>query len=214
MGDTYRRTLFDKHGPAAFDRIKALSYGGMVFGLTFGALALELGLSVWTFVYSLAAAALTAGVSLALSKAAGDGWTAVAISGASTPSVAQFSYQQSLVMQGKLDEAIASFEAIIAESPDEIEPRVRAAELYRQRPDGARRAAELFREAQRNPSIAPGQDIYVTNRLVDLLAGPLGDPGRAVVELRRLIERYPESRPAAHARIALARLKQSMHDER
>jgi hypothetical protein len=206
----YKPTLFDRHGPAALDRIRALSYGAMVLGLTFGALALKTGFSVWTFVCPPVAAVVTAGVALLLSRAAGDGWHHVALSGASTPYEEQFSYQQSLVMQGKVNEALASFEDIIAADPKAIEPRIRAAELYAQSRDSARRAAELLREAQRIPSIAPGRDIYATNRLVDLLAGPLRDPGRAVIELRKLIDRYPTSTAAAHARHALARIKREM----
>ena len=206
----YKPTLFDRHGPAALDRIRALSYGAMVFGLTFGALALEIGISFWTFACSVLAAMATAGLAILLAKATGGGWQRVAMSGASTPYEEQFSYQQSLVMQGKVEEALASFEEIIAAAPGAIEPRIRAAELYAQDREGAQRAAELLREAQRIPSIAPGRDIYATNRLVDLLAGPLRDPGRAVVELRKLIDRYPTSTAAAHARDALARIKREM----
>lgn len=206
----YKPTLFDRHGPAALDRVRALSYGAMVFGLTFGVLALETGISIWTFVFALLAGAATAGLGFLFGKVAGDGWHRVAVSGASTPYEEQFSYQQSLVMQGKVDEALASFEEMIAATPDAIEPRIRAAELYSENREGARRAAELLRQAQRIPSIAPGRDIYATNRLVDLLMGPLGDPGRAVVELRKLIDRYPTSTAAAHARDALARIKREM----
>lgn len=210
MMTEYKPTLLDRHGPAAMDRVRALSYGAMVFGLTFGTLALEMGISFWTFAGSLGAALATAGLAIALSKATGDGWQKIALSGASTPYEEQFSYQQALVMQGKVNEALASFEEMIAATPDAIEPRIRAAELYAQDREGARRAAELLRQAQRIPSIAPGRDIYATNRLVDLLAGPLRDPGRAVVELRKLIDRYPTSTAAAHARDAIARIKREM----
>jgi len=206
----YKPTIFDRHGPAALERIRALSYGGMVFGLTFGVMALEVGFSVWTLVVPLVAAMATAGAAFFLGKAAGDGWTRIAVSGASTPYEEQFSYQQSLVMQGKVDEALASFEDIIAAAPDAVEPRILAADLYAREREGARRAAELFREAQRIRSIAPGRDIYATNRLVDLLIGPLRDPGRAVVELRKLIDRHPTSTAAVHARDALARIKREM----
>ena len=210
MMTEYKPTFFDRHGPAALDRVRALSYGAMVFGLTFGALALEIGISFWTFACSVLAALATAGLAIVLAKATGDGWQRVAMSGASTPYEEQFSYHQSLVMQGKVEEALASFEEMIAAAPDAIEPRIRAAELYGQNREGARRAAELLREAQRISSIAPGRDIYATNRLVDLLVGPLRDPGRAVVELRKLIDRYPRSTAAAHARDALARIKREM----
>ena len=183
MGE-YRRTIFDKHGPAALDRIRALAYGGMVFGLTLGVLALAMGrVSGWTFVFALVAGLATAGVSLLLGGVAGSGWTHLMMSGASTPYEEQYSYQQSLVMQGKVNEALASFEEAIARSPNDVELRVRAADLYAKDADGARRAAELLREAQKIPAIRAGQDIYATNRLVDLLIGPLGEPKRALVEL-------------------------------
>ena len=71
----YRRTIFDKHGPAALDRIRALAYGGMVFGLTLGVLALAMGrVSVWTLAYALVAGLATAGVSLLMGVVAGGGW--------------------------------------------------------------------------------------------------------------------------------------------
>ena len=44
-----------------------------------------------------------------------------------------------------------------------------------------------------------GQYAYATNRLVDLLTGPLNDPGRAMGELRRLIDRAPQSPAAVNA---------------
>ena len=210
MGE-YRRTIFDKHGPAALDRIRALAYGGMVFGLTLGVLALAMGrVSVWTLAYALVAGLATAGVSLLMGVVAGGGWTHLTMSGASTPYEEQYSYQQSLVMQGKVNEALASFEELIARSPNEVELRMRTADLYAKDADGAQRAAELLREAQKIPTISAGQDIYATNRLVDLLTGPLGEPKRALVELRRLIERYPTSGAAAHARAAIARLKKEL----
>ena len=46
------------------------------------------------------------------------------------------------------------------------------------------RAAELFREVQRIPGVTVGEDICVSNRLVDLLTGPLADRGKAMGELR------------------------------
>jgi len=144
-----------------------------------------------------------------LGKAAGGAAKALS-HGASTPYEKQYSREQTLVMQGKIDEALASFESMIRTGPQAVQPLIRAAELYIQYQRNAQRAAELLRQAQRVPTITPGEDVYATNRLVDLLAGPLGDPGRACVELRRLIERYPRSANAARAREALARIKQEL----
>src|SRR5262249_34200799 len=67
------------------------------------------------------------------------------------------------------------------------------------------------REIQRIPTVTPGEDIYATNRLVDLLTGRLGEPARALTELRRLIDKYPDLPAAIHARGALAALKERLH---
>jgi hypothetical protein len=205
----YQRTVFDRHGPVAVDRIRAMTYGSMVFGLTFGAIALAGGrVSFATVVWAAFAGGATAGATLFLSTAVAGGLERIAISGASTPYEDQYSYQDALVMQGKVSEALASYEDIIVTKPNDAAPRIRAAELYAREAEGVRRAAELLRAVQRLPDVPAGQDIYATNRLVDLLVGPLRDPGRAMVELRRLIERYPRTTAAAYAREALARLKQ------
>lgn len=127
--------------------------------------------------------------------------------GASTPYVNQFSYEQALVMQGRVDEAIASLEAAIAADPEMVSPRIKAAELYAREKQDARRAAEMFRDALKSPAITAGENIYATNRLVDLYIGPLEEPGRAMVELRRLIDTRPASAAADHARRSLAALK-------
>jgi hypothetical protein len=204
----YKRTLFDKHGAVAADYIKAVAYGAMVSSLSFGAFALASGGMSWTVVLvSLLAGAATTGAALALSIGVGSTWKRFMVDGTSTPYVEQYSYQQALVMQGKLDEALESFEAVIAEQPDLVSPRVKAAELYAREKREPRRAAELFREAQGIPAITAGEYVYVTNRLVDLFTGPLNQPGKALVELRKLIERYPGTAAALQARSALAELK-------
>ena len=56
----------------------------------------------------------------------------------------------------------------------------------------------------------PPSFVYATNRLISLYLGALADPGKAMGELRRLIDRYPASDVAVHARKALADLKREM----
>jgi hypothetical protein len=203
----YKRTLFDRHGPAASDYMRVWAYGGMVVLLTVAALALRVGFHWWTIPIGLAAGAAAGGFGLFITHTVGGTWKHLMVDGSSTPYTEQYSQQQALVMQGKLDEALASFETIIKEGPERVDARIRAAELYARDKGNHARAAELFREAQRIPSITQGQDVYVSHRLVDLLVGPLNEPGRALVELRRLIDRHPGSAAAARARDALAELK-------
>jgi hypothetical protein len=211
----YKPTFFDRHGPDGMLRLKSFAYGIMVLGLTvplFGAAAAKMSLGLLaTFLFipacSLVSGAATYATGLYVGNLIGDSVKQVTVGGASTPYEEQFSYQQALVMQGKVDEALESFEAIIAERPAAVDARVRAAELYAGKKANPRRAAELFRAAQSIPTISAGDDVYVTHRLVDLYTGPLGVPGRALVELRRLIDRYPKGTTADRSREALAKLK-------
>jgi hypothetical protein len=203
----YKKTLFDRQGPAAADFLRAGGYGFMVFGVVSGGSILFFGFSWMTIGLGALAGVATGGLGLALGGASGHAWKHLFVSGGSTPYAEQYSYQQALVMQGKLDEALESFEAVMKERPGAVDVRIRAAELYAREKGDNERAAALFREAQRIATITAGEDVYVSNRLVDLLAGPLQQSGRALVELRRLIEHYPNTAAASHARAALAQLK-------
>ncbi|HEX8946371.1 MAG TPA: tetratricopeptide repeat protein [Gemmatimonadaceae bacterium] len=203
----YKRTLVDRHGPAALDYVRAWAYGAMVSGITVAAFALRVGFKWWTIPVALCAGAAVSALGWLMAQTAGSAWKHVTVDGSSTPYTEQYSAQQALVMQGRLDEALASFESVINDEPNNVDVRIRAAELYARDAGNHQRAAELFRAVQRIPTIAQGQDVYVSHRLVDLLTGPLNDQGRALVELRRLIERYPGSAAADRARAALAILK-------
>lgn len=216
----YKPTFFDRHGPIAGEYLRAASYSAMAGIITattaflliagLGAapsLPLIVGLVIVAIVVAMGVYMLT----LSLSHAAGRTYQHLMMDGSSTPYEEQHSYQQALVMQGKLDEALESFEAVIAEQPASVTARIRAAELYARDRGNPRRAAELFRDVQRIESATAGQVIYATNRLVDLLTGPLDDPGRALVELRRLIDRFPGNPAVERAREGLKALKARVH---
>jgi hypothetical protein len=207
-------TFLDRHGPDGALLLRASGLGIFVGSVTAAALALRVGAHWWELPVGLAAGCLGGGGGLLFARAAGGVWNEVAMSGASTPYEEQYSRQDALVMQGKVDEALASFEGLIASQPEAVAPRVKAAELYVRERRNFERAADLFRNALQSPSISVGEHVYVTNRLVDLLIGPLAQPGRALVELRRLIDRYPGSPAAAQARQALATLKGRRNAER
>jgi hypothetical protein len=88
-----------------------------------------------------------------------------------------------------------------------VDVRIRCAELYAREAKRPDRAAELLRDAIRHPACTPSEEVYSANRLADLLSGPLGQPGRALVELRRLADRYPNSTVGERAREAIRTLK-------
>lgn len=207
----YRRTLFDRHGPAAGSMLRAWSYAAMVFAIAISA-SLLIGhrLSFVDVVVSAVLGAVVLAATSGLSGIASAGFHRIMVSGASTPYEEQFSLQESLVMRGQVEEALASFEAVIAERADAVAARIRAAALYASRGSNPQRAAVLLREVLRIPGLAARDDIAASNRLIELLAGPLGEPGRAMVELRRLIDRHPGTDAEARARLMLAELKEQM----
>lgn len=213
----YARSFLDRHGPDGTLWMKAAGFALPVFFLNllmWGLIADQIwhlgglvGAAV-ILLCSLASAALSA--YLGMRSAAGAAVVAKAVtfpSGAHTPYERQYSFQEAIVARGDIAGALESYEAVIAEQPGVVLPRVRAAELYAQRDRNPARAAELFREVRLSPLATPRDSLYASSRLVDLYDGPLDEPGRALVELRRIIELHPSSREAAHARAALPGLK-------
>lgn len=130
----------------------------------------------------------------------------VAPSGSTTPYEYAFSYEQALAAKGDVVGAIAAYEAYLRESPHNVEAHVQAAELHA-KSGNTTRAIELFRAVRNVPGVSSVRDVYASQRLVDLYRGPARDEGRALVELRRLVERYPDTDTAVRAREALGALK-------
>lgn len=195
--------------------MKAFSYGLLVFGVGLAGFPLILGklgfgLLILIPVTLIGSATLGYGAmkgGLRLTEMAGDATRFFTAGGSNTPYEDQFSEEQALVMKRDYATALALFEHRIAMAPGEPRVRIAAADLYRTYGENPKRAAELYRDVQRNPEIMTGHDVYVSNKLADLYLGPLKEPGRALVEFRRLIERYPGSVAAGHAKLALANLK-------
>ncbi len=216
-GPTYQSTWMDRVGADAGFKMRAAGYGLMVFGITTGAVFFVMaqgGGSIGWFAIVAAlviAAILGAFVSfLGLGLAQGSGTVMKAFtlpSGDSTPYEEQFSYQEAMLARGDFDGAMESFEAVIAERPEAIGARLKAAEHYAARRRNPKRAAELFLEVRKIAGVTTRDVIYATSRLIDLYDGPLQEPGRALVEMRRVIELYPDSEVARHARKALPGLK-------
>jgi hypothetical protein len=212
----YRPTLLDRLGPEGINRVKVLPAAGAAFVIAVIAGFYSLARLGWPVAVVISLVLLGASVIAALTwlaviklvDAAGEGLGAfIAPSGASTPAVPDYSYQDALVMRGKVATALESYEAIIAAAPGIVDARLRAADVYARHGGNPQRAAELFREVQRIPGASAADDLYASNRLVDLYVGPLRQPGRAIVELRRITQRHPASAAASHAERAIAELK-------
>ncbi|MBI3789886.1 MAG: hypothetical protein HY275_03305 [Gemmatimonadetes bacterium] len=153
-------------------------------------------------------------ISMAIARRAGKTVGALMMpSGATTPYQRQFSAIDALAVQGRVDEALAAYEAEVAAAPADVEVIVRTADLYMEHKRTPARAAELLRRIRTIPAAPPEKILYASHRLVDLYLGPLADRGRAIVELRVIIEKFPGSTAATFAREGLAKLKRELHED-
>ena len=127
-------------------------------------------------------------------------------SGDSTPYVKTYSAEQAKAARGDIEGALKGYRVAMRQNPGDPEPRFRVAELlFRgEYPD---KAIAFFKEGRDLAADNRARELYATQRLIDLYLGPLGDDVRALVELRRLVERFPGTREAAAARNVLLRMK-------
>src|SRR2546423_3371869 len=216
--DGYKKTLFDKRGPEAaqFNQIvSSLIIPIVPGGFIGGALAARRDLSAPLVAVSALAGAILLGTCWwyfvsRVSRGAGAVFGEfIQPTGNRTPYEHQYSEQDAKVMRGQVARALASYEEIILSSPNDPRPRIRAADLYAK--NGQRdRAEALYKAVQRLPGIAAKDDVYVSNRLVDLYLQWSDREARALTELRRLVDTYPESDVAERARKGLANLKRQL----
>lgn len=126
-------------------------------------------------------------------------------SGNSTPYEPTYSNLQALAARGDLANALAGYQEAIRLYPKDPEPRFQLAELLMNDSKPAK-AAWYLGQARRLVT-DPARELYATQRMIDLYLGPLDDPTRAMMELKRLIERFPGSREAQSARAVLKELR-------
>jgi len=112
-----------------------------------------------------------------------------------------------LEVRGDFKGAVAAWEAVAIAEPANPWPLVRSADLYARELGDPALAVERFRLARSLPGVKPELQRYASQKIIDLLLGPLGDKGRAMVELRMLVDKHPGSREAEGARDALRNLK-------
>ena len=121
---------------------------------------------------------------------AGGGWSAI----------------ESMAARGRLEEAAEAYLGRARDPRERVTATLRRAALLAgpmRQPETA--AVELERlQAQ---ELAPQEDLRVGLALVDLYDRRLDDPGRAMAELRRLIDRHPGERDVSQWRRALALMK-------
>jgi hypothetical protein len=131
--------------------------------------------------------------------------------GGSSPAVPDYSYQDALVARGEVEAALRSYESLMVEA---VSPTLmlRAADLYAGSGRDAARATLLYRRARDLPGCTRAQDLYASNRLIELHLATPGEERRALTELRRLADRWPGTPEGEQARAAIMRVKETLSD--
>ncbi len=132
--------------------------------------------------------------------------------GESTPYSQTFSHIEALEIRGDLDGAEHAWAAECAANPRVPLVWIKAGDFHLRLRKDAARAMEYYRHVREMPGASTESMRYVSQKIIDILLGQGGDPaladrGKAMVELRRLIERFPGTREADAARETLMRLK-------
>jgi hypothetical protein len=117
-----------------------------------------------------------------------------------------FSAIETLVARGHTSAAAEAYAERAGNPRERVDATLRRAELLAESLDSAETAAVEL-DGLRSHPLSPRDDFRVGLALVELYEHHLADPGRAMAELRRLIDRYPSVRDARRLRVALAELK-------
>lgn len=120
----------------------------------------------------------------------------------------EYSAQESLVMRGRFDEAIASYHHHIAHAPADLDARLRLAELLAKEGNDLVAAEAMYLEVRvLGPSLR--QDVALSNGLIDLYRRN-GAQEQLKGELARFARRHEGS---VEGRSAQRYLRQLAHDE-
>jgi hypothetical protein len=121
--------------------------------------------------------------------------------------VPQYSHIEALEVQERFAEAFDAWLQVAEERLGNPSPLLRAADLRLRQMNDPETALELYERVRRLPALREEPLRYASQKIIDIHLRPGGDHGRALVELRRFVETFPDGREADGARAAIARIK-------
>jgi hypothetical protein len=159
------------------------------------------------------AVAVIFGITTLLSEGSGAAAGALhAPSGKSTPAKREYSQAEALTARGEYDRAVALLETSVADYPSDPEPYLKLARLHRDQLGDYEQAVQWFRRARAEADIGSRRELLATQEIIEVYTHKLREPRRALPELARLADRFPDSPAAAAARRELHVLRQEMRD--
>lgn len=130
-------------------------------------------------------------------------------SGESTPSKADYSYPQSLTERGHYEEAIAAYRVCRTANPEDPEPYLGIARLYRDRLEAYDEALLWFKRARSESALTRAREMFITREIIELYTQRIGDPQRAIPELARLVDRFPHDPVSEWAKKEIVRFREA-----
>ena len=131
---------------------------------------------------------------------------AIMAKGGSTPSVAQHSQIETMVMQGKLREAAEAYRGIIRAEPEDLVACDKLAQLALRELKDYDLAVFAYRAAEQRVT-EPRRKVGYALLVAGIYRDNIKDEGKTMVELRKLLSRYPDAPNAAQLRAELDELK-------
>ncbi len=126
--------------------------------------------------------------------------------GDSTPSVNQHSNIAAMAARGEYARAAAAYRDAIAADPADVIACEHLGQLARRDLKDYATAVSAYREAERR-AVEPRRRLGYALQLLGILRDDLKDEGRTIVELRRVLDTYPDVPNADALRADLERLK-------
>jgi cytochrome c-type biogenesis protein CcmH/NrfG len=127
-------------------------------------------------------------------------------SGSSTPSVNQHSNIAALAVRGETAKAAEAYRAAIAADPDDVVACEQLAQLALRGLKDYDLAVQAYREAERRAP-QPKRQLGYAMLVATVYRDYLRDPGKTMVELGRILARYPDAPNAPALRTELEAIK-------
>lgn len=126
------------------------------------------------------------------------------LAGRGEPRAPEYSSQEALLIQGRIEECIKSFHSYIAHHPEDLDARIRLAEVLGKEGNDPAASEEMYLEA-RIVGTSTRQDVSVSNGLIDLYRRG-GKQEQLKAELARFARNHPGTVEARNAQAYLRRL--------
>ena len=135
-------------------------------------------------------------------------------SGSSTPAKKEYSRAQSLVARGLYEEASAAYEVHCLEYREDPEPYFRLARLLRDHLKQPEEAVSWFKRARTDAKLTRGQELQITQEIIELYIRSIRKPRKALPELAYLCKEFADTPAAEAARHELAEMRAMLDRER